>query len=136
MYRYYESQSLERDAKLSEFFNRNLFFMLSKYKYVKYVISLYFDVCDYDKVRVLYKKLSKLLQPDTGRTNQVFMLLHRICLDVSISSLWEMLVSHYNEEFEKWLLELYEKIIKPKKNFRSEHSSAIKSIIAAYYLQK
>lgn len=44
VYRYYESQSLERDPKLGEFFNRNLYYMLCKFKYIKYVLELYFEI--------------------------------------------------------------------------------------------
>jgi hypothetical protein len=88
IYRYYENQSLERDSKLGEFFNRNLYFMMVKYKYIKYVINLYFQVSEYEKIRMLYKKLSKLvLKEDSVRINQIFTVLYKICLDYSIKSL-------------------------------------------------
>jgi hypothetical protein len=111
IYRYYENQSLERDPKLSEFFNRNLPFLLCKYKYIRYVIQLYFEVSDYDRIRQLHRKLSKLAPKDGPRANLVFALLQRTSLEYSLNSLWEMLVSEKHlDEFERWLLELYDRI--------------------------
>lgn len=138
IYRFYENQSLERDAKLSEFFNRNLFFMMTKYKYIRYVIQLYFEVSDYDKIRQLHKKLNKLIPRDEShRVNQVFVLLHRICLEYSLNSLWEMLVSkNHLDDFERWLLELYDKIIRPKKSPKNTFTDNIRQLFAGYYVAR
>ena len=43
LYRYYENQSLERDPKLAEFFNRNLFFFINRNSIIIYLISLLWE---------------------------------------------------------------------------------------------
>lgn len=113
--------------------------MITKIRYIKYVMKLCVRMEDYEKIRMLYRKLIKLNTKDDSshRTNIIFGLLQATCLTDSIESLWILLAAkEFSEDNEKWLYELAEKVVKQKKDQKNALSERIKSLVAAYYVKR